>query len=62
MANPISRHSKSRRDKRRANWKANLNEKFAICSNPDCGQPVQPHKVCLACGNYNGKQVLKVKE
>ena len=23
-----------------------------------CGAPRRPHRVCLACGDYNGKQVL----
>ncbi|MCK9224388.1 MAG: 50S ribosomal protein L32 [Candidatus Muirbacterium halophilum] len=62
MPNPVSRHSKSRRDKRKANWKAYIPANFAKCSNPDCGQPVLPHRVCKACGNYKGNSVIKVKE
>ena len=23
-----------------------------------CGAPKRPHRVCLNCGDYNGKQVL----
>ncbi|MGL5724492.1 50S ribosomal protein L32, partial [Cetobacterium sp.] len=23
-----------------------------------CGSPRRPHRICLACGDYNGKQVL----
>ena len=29
---------------------------------PVCQAPVLPHKVCKSCGNYNGKQVMVVKE
>ncbi|MFW5782811.1 MAG: 50S ribosomal protein L32 [Candidatus Muiribacteriaceae bacterium] len=62
MANPVSRHSKSRRAKRRANWKADIPQGFAKCANPDCGQQILPHRVCPACGQYKGKSVIKVKE
>jgi large subunit ribosomal protein L32 len=57
MANPTHRHCRSRRDKRRANWKGQLPQ-MAEC--PDCKQPKLPHKVCLSCGSYNGKKVLEV--
>lgn len=29
------------------------------CSN--CGKPVRPHYVCMACGVYQGKTVLTVQ-
>ncbi len=25
-----------------------------------CGAPVKPHRICVACGNYKGKQVITV--
>ena len=25
-----------------------------------CGAPVKPHRICAACGNYKGKQVITV--
>lgn len=25
---------------------------------PDCGAPKIPHRVCIKCGKYGGKQVL----
>jgi len=28
---------------------------------PQCGAPQLPHRVCLACGTYKGRQVLTVK-
>ena len=27
-----------------------------------CSAPIQPHRACAACGNYNGKQVLTVEQ
>ncbi len=59
MANPTSRHCKSRRDKRRANWKG---EAPGLMKCPDCGEMKLPHKVCLECGSYNQKKVLEIVE
>ncbi len=28
---------------------------------PQCGAPQLPHRVCLACGTYKGRQVLTVE-
>ncbi|MEJ2696406.1 MAG: 50S ribosomal protein L32 [Candidatus Sulfobium sp.] len=59
MANPTHRHSRSRRDKRRANWKGqrpNLNE----C--PECKEMKLPHRACPGCGTYNGHKVLEIIE
>jgi len=28
---------------------------------PNCSAPRIPHRVCLQCGFYNGKQVTKAK-
>ena len=25
-----------------------------------CGEPAQPHRICPACGQYNGRQVVTV--
>jgi large subunit ribosomal protein L32 len=59
MANPTHRHTRTRRDKRRANWKGQ-NPNLATC--PDCGEPKLPHRVCSTCGTYNGRKVLQVIE
>ena len=58
MANPKRRHSPSRRDKRRANWKITAPVSGAC---PNCKALVLPHRVCGACGFYNGKPVLTIK-
>lgn len=28
---------------------------------PDCGEPKLPHRICLKCGTYRGRQVLTIK-
>jgi large subunit ribosomal protein L32 len=59
MANPRHRHTRTRRDKRRASWKGQ-NPNLGTC--PDCGEPKLPHTVCSSCGTYNGRKVLQVIE
>lgn len=59
MANPTSRHSRTRRDKRRANWKG-LAPNVTEC--PECSEPKLSHAVCPSCGQYNGKKILEVVE
>lgn len=59
MANPTSRHSKSRRDKRRANWKL-VPPGLSAC--PNCQETKLPHRVCPSCGTYRGRKVLEVEE
>ena len=50
---PKNKHSKARRDSRRANWKMDaLN--LVKCSK--CGALMMPHRVCKACGSYNKKR------
>jgi large subunit ribosomal protein L32 len=59
MPNPTSKHTRSRRDKRRANWKITA-PSVSLC--PDCQEPKLPHRVCMSCGTYNGKKILEVVE
>ena len=59
MANPTSRHSKSRRDKRRANWKGDSHN-LSAC--PECSEPKLSHRVCPSCGFYAKRRVLEVVE
>ncbi|MCQ2252323.1 MAG: 50S ribosomal protein L32 [Bacteroidales bacterium] len=55
MANPRSRHSKTRRDKRRTHYKATA-PTLTKCSN--CGATIQMHTVCPECGYYRGQQAI----
>lgn len=58
MANPISRHSRSRRNKRRSH-DALKAPATSIC--PQCGEPKRPHHACLNCGTYKGRDVISVE-
>ena len=60
MAVPKCKVSKSRRDIRRSHvWKLEA-PNLVVCSN--CGEYHLSHRVCKACGMYNGRQVLKLAE
>jgi large subunit ribosomal protein L32 len=59
LANPTHRHTRTRRDKRRANWKGQL-PNLGLC--PDCNELKLPFKVCHHCGTYNGRRVLDIVE
>jgi len=59
MANPTHRHTRSRRDKRRANWRIAI-PNTVLC--PECHEPVLPHRVCTSCGSYRGKRIIEVIE
>ena len=59
MAVPKRKMSKARRDQRRANWKLTA-PGFVAC--PQCHEPKMPHHVCLECGYYDGKEVIKASE
>ncbi len=60
MAVPKRKTSKARRDKRRNNlWKLTAP---ALVRCPSCGAYKRPHRLCAACGKYNGREVIKVEE
>ena len=56
---PKGKHSRARRDKRRAQtWKIAM-PSLSACSK--CGELMRAHRACRACGTYDRKEVLKVK-
>ena len=59
MPNPKRRHSKARRDKRRAH-DALERPSMSICDN--CGEAKLSHRACGHCGYYNKRLVIEVKE
>lgn len=59
MAHPKHKISKARRDKRRTHKKLSM-PNIILC--PQCQEPRLPHRVCLSCGTYNGREVLAIKE
>ena len=60
MAVPKGKVSKARRDKRRSNNSKIEAPELTKC--PKCGEYVLPHRVCPACGTYDGKKVVEVKD
>ncbi|NLJ91144.1 MAG: 50S ribosomal protein L32 [Clostridiales bacterium] len=54
---PKNKSSKSRRDKRRANWKMKA-PNLVECSK--CGALSVPHRVCKSCGSYNKREIVDV--
>jgi len=55
MALPKTRQSKSRSRSRYANWKL---EPKNLTECPNCREYKENHKVCPACGYYDGKPVV----
>lgn len=59
MPVPKKRHSNTRTNRRRANWKVKP-VNFSLCQS--CGAPVLPHRACRACGSYQGRLAVAVKD
>ncbi len=56
MAVPKAKVSSARQNKRRSNvWKISAP---ALMKCSQCGDYKTPHRVCGACGYYNGRQVV----
>ncbi len=60
MPVPKRRHSRSRRNRRRASNFKLKNKAVAKCGH--CLQPIVPHRVCPHCGHYKGREVIEVAE
>jgi large subunit ribosomal protein L32 len=61
MAVQKRRQSSARRDHRRSQWMAKVAvPNITTC--PNCGEPKAAHRVCLKCGQYDGRQVVEVAE
>lgn len=60
MATPKRRHTKSRRDMRRANHDKIDPPNVVPCAN--CAAPTLLHRVCATCGFYKGKSVISSTE
>jgi large subunit ribosomal protein L32 len=60
VAVPKRRTSRSKRDSRRANHDKITAPTLGRCDN--CGDLKLPHRVCAACGFFNGQSVLPVPD
>lgn len=59
MAVPKGKTSKQRKHTRAANWKVAAP---TLVECPQCHELKVPHKVCDACGCYDGQQVVEVSK
>jgi len=59
MPNPVKRHSKSRRNKRRSHDFLKF-PATSVC--PQCNEPKLPHHACPSCGSYKGREVTSVEK
>ncbi|MEM1245176.1 MAG: 50S ribosomal protein L32 [Acidobacteriota bacterium] len=59
MANPKRRHSKARRDRRRAHDFLQR-PSTPICA--ECGEVKLMHRACASCGSYRGREVIEGKD
>ena len=57
MAVPKQRHTKSRRNRRRANLYLKTPVSYKC---PKCKKPILPHIVCSNCGYYKGEEIIDV--
>lgn len=56
---PKKRHTRHRRDKRRAqSWRLEVANPGRC---PQCGAARAPHRICSACGFYNGQLIAPRK-
>jgi len=55
---PKRKHSTARGRKRRTHWKIKA---ATLTPCPQCKQLKLPHRVCLVCGYYAGRQVVEIK-
>jgi len=60
MPVPKRKHSRSRRNSRRASNFKLKNKAVTKCGH--CLQPIIPHHICPHCGYYGGVEVLSVEE
>jgi len=58
MSVPKQRHTKGRRNRRRANIKI-FSKNLAACS--QCKKMIKSHTACPFCGYYKGKKAIEIK-
>lgn len=54
------RLGKARIRNRRSAWMRNAAKNVANQTCPQCGASKLPHRVCMSCGYYGGKQIIEV--
>jgi len=61
MAVPQRRTSKTRKRKRRTHFKLAV-PGMHECPNQECNAIIAAHRACPSCGEYKGRQVVKLKQ
>ena len=56
---PKKKVSRARRGNRRSHIRLALP---SLMTCPECQAPKMTHRVCAACGTYNGNQILTINE
>lgn len=59
MPNPKYKTPRSKTRRRRSHLRLDVPN---VVKCPDCKEPKLPHRVCLSCGKYDGRQVFKLEE
>jgi large subunit ribosomal protein L32 len=59
MPVPKAKVTRSRRNQRRSHDAIGTPPR-SNC--PQCGSPKRPHRVCLNCGSYRGREVIRTDE
>ena len=57
MPNPMRKHTPHRQGNRRSHWKLVV-PGTTQCQ--QCARRILPHRVCLHCGYYRGRQVIVI--
>ena len=56
---PKKKHSRGRQGKKSSHFGL---RRISLSECPQCHSARLPHRVCLSCGYYNGREVVVVKE
>jgi len=59
MANPKVKTSRSKTRRRRTHY---VLDQVKTTECPQCHEAKLPHRICLACGTYNKREVITQKE
>ena len=58
MTIPKKRQTSSKVGRRRSH---NALKKVKLATCKKCGKAIMPHRACSFCGNYDGREVIKIK-
>ena len=58
MTIPKKKHTSSKVGRRRSHHALKQTKLFSC---PKCGKAILPHRACPFCGNYRGKEIVKIK-